>query len=458
MTTQTFRKELPVPQADLFAWHSRPGAFERLAPPWQSISIVHPAPLEEGSRVRLSLRKGPFRFAWTADHREVRPDDGFVDVQTEGPFARWIHRHDFEATDRGSVLSDSIDYALPGGPVGALLAGATVRRDLSSTFAYRQETTARDLARHREFADTPRLRVAVSGAGGLVGGQLVPFLTTGGHEVVRIVRRPTSAPDEIHWDAATGLSGPPTGDPVDTIVHLAGESIADGRWTAARKERIRSSRVDGTRRLVRSLAHWETPPRTLVCASAIGFYGSRGDARLDEDSAPGRGFLAEVCREWEAAAEEAKKLGMRVVMVRFGIILTPAGGALAKMLLPFKLGAGGRIGDGHQYMSWVSIDDAVHAIHQAIQDESLTGPVNVVSPNPVTNREFTKALGRALSRPTIAPLPSFAARLVFGEMADEMLLSSARVEPRRLTETGFRFDDPELEPALARLLGKTSPE
>ena len=205
---------------------------------------------------------------------------------------------------------------------------------------------------------------------------------------------------------------------------------------------------------MRSLARLEDPPSTLVCASAIGFYGSRGDEPLDEESASGKGFLAEIGREWEAAAAEAEELGLRVVMLRFGIVLSPAGGALAKMLPPFRLGGGGRLGTGRQFMSWVSIDDAVGAIHQALQDKDLRGPVNVTAPEPVTNERFTGALGRVLGRPTLFPLPASGARLLFGEMADEMLLASTRVVPRKLERSGFRFHDPRLEGALARLLGR----
>ncbi|MDH3255040.1 MAG: TIGR01777 family oxidoreductase, partial [Acidobacteriota bacterium] len=242
--------------------------------------------------------------------------------------------------------------------------------------------------------------------------------------------------------------------PCDAVVHLAGENIAGGRWTPARKERIAASRVDGTRNLIRSLGRLEEPPPILVCASAIGYYGSRGAEHLDEQSASGDGFLAATCREWEEAAGEAASLGMRVVTLRFGVVLSPAGGALAKMLPPFRAGAGGRIGDGRQFMSWVSIDDTLGAIYQALFDERLSGPVNVVSPRPATNHEFTRALGRALGRPTLLPLPKPALRAMFGEMADEMLLASTRVRPHRLQEAGFDFLDVDLDRTLDRLLGK----
>lgn len=455
MPESTFETRLSTPADELFDWHARPGAFERLAPPWQEIRIDQPGPIADGSRARLRLKKGPFWIEWLAEHRNVVPGRGFTDVQLEGPFAHWIHRHEFDpADDGGANLRDRLDYALPAGPLGRLVAGGSVRRDVESTFAYRHATTARDLARHDSFKKGSPLRVAISGASGLVGSNLAPFLTTGGHEVVPLLRPGREEAGGISWSATAGIERPKTVRPFDALVHLAGENIAGGRWTRERKARIRDSRVEGTRALVRSLAELEEPPRTLVCASAIGFYGSHGDEVVDEESAPGEGFLADTCREWEAAALEAESLDVRVVLVRFGIILSPAGGALAKMLPPFRLGGGGVLGSGRQTMSWISIDDAIGAIHQALCDERLSGPVNAVSPQPVSNREFTKTLGRVLRRPTLFPLPAAGARLLFGEMADEMLLASTRVRPGRLENVDFHFDDPGLEGALTRLLGK----
>ncbi len=283
---------------------------------------------------------------------------------------------------------------------------------------------------------------------------MAAFLSTGGHTVLRLSRGAETRPGEVQWSPDSGLLAPETVEPFDAVVHLAGESVASGRWTTARKRRIRESRVAGTRHLIRSLARMESPPKTFVCASAIGFYGSRGNELLDEAAEPGAGFLAGVCRDWEEAADAAAEFGARVVQLRFGVVLTPAGGALAKMLPAFRLGAGGRLGSGRQFMSWVSIDDAIGAIHHALFEPRISGPINVTAPAPVTNREFTKALGSALSRPTLFPMPGAAARALFGEMADEMLLSSTRALPRVLEATGFSFEDPDLDAALARLLGR----
>ncbi len=302
-------------------------------------------------------------------------------------------------------------------------------------------------------AGSPPLHVAVTGSHGLVGSALVSLLTTRGHRVTRLVRGAPRTADEAAWDPVRGLPDPSRLDGVDAVVHLAGENIAAGRWTPARKEAIRQSRVQGTRRLAEDLARLPRPPRVLVSASAVGYYGDRGDEVLREDSPAGGGFLADVCREWEAATESASQVGSRVVHLRFGMILSPAGGALAKMLPVFRLGLGGRIGSGRQFVSWVALDDVLGVILHAMVAERARGPLNVVAPAPVTNADFTRTLSRVLSRPAILPLPALAARLALGEMADALLLASVRVVPARLVESGYSHRYPDLEAALRHLLG-----
>ncbi len=298
------------------------------------------------------------------------------------------------------------------------------------------------------------MKVIVSGSSGMVGSELAPALGRAGDEVLRLVRRPARDETELEWRPAEGPLQPARLEGLDAVVHLAGENIAAGRWTDARMRRIRESRVVGTRKLAESLAALERRPGVFVCASAIGFYGDRGAEVLTEDVPAGSGFLADVCRAWEEATGPASDAGIRVVQLRIGVVLSTAGGALARMLLPFRLGLGGRVGSGRQFWSWITTADLVGAIRHVLVTGSLHGPVNAVAPNPVTNYEFTKALGRVLGRPTVAPLPAPAARLLLGRMADELLLASARVVPRKLEESGFTFRHPELESALRDVLGK----
>jgi len=297
------------------------------------------------------------------------------------------------------------------------------------------------------------MRVLVSGSHGLVGAALIDYLEGLGHEVGRLVRRRSGhSEQEVLWQPTEGEIECEALEAYDAVVHLAGENIAEGRWTEDKKTRIRESRVQGTTLLAQTLAQLENPPRVLVCASAIGYYGSRGDETLDESSAPGTGFLADVCKAWEAACEPARTAGIRVVNLRIGVVLSGEGGALTKMLLPFKLGLGGPLGDGSMYMSWITLDDLVRAIQHAIETPELEGPVNALAPEPVTNRTFTKTLGRVLRRPTILPVPSFALKAAAGEMANEMLLVSVRAVPNKLTSTGFEFRHPDLEQALRHCL------
>ncbi len=458
-----FAQQSPVAAAtpaELFDWHTRPGAFARLAPPWERIEVVGDFPqIVDGSRVVLRMAKGPLRVRWVAEHQRVRPGVGFRDVQVEGPFALWEHDHLFEPhAEGGAMLHDRIRFRPPGGALGRLLMGGALRRDLGRTFAYRHATTAADLELHALYRERRRLKVAVTGAGGLVGRTLCGLLTTGGHEVLRLVRPGSPGADDRSpgtavWDPPRGLLEPSALEDLDALVHLAGESIASGRWTARRMERIRDSRVDGTRKLVASLGRLERPPRILVSASAVGLYGDRGDEPVDESAPPGDGFLADVCASWEAAALAAGELGARVAVARFGVVLSPAGGFLARVLPPFRLGLGGRLGDGRQRVSWISIDDAAAAILHVLMTDTLAGPINLTAPQALTNRELTATLGSVLRRPAVLPLPAAAARALFGRLADETMLAGVRAAPARLLASGFRFRHPEPEPALRHLLG-----
>lgn len=295
--------------------------------------------------------------------------------------------------------------------------------------------------------------VLVSGSTGLIGSALVSVLRDKGHEVRRLTRSGGSSGDAVRWDPSAGTIDAAGLEGVDAVVHLAGENIV-GRWTAAKKARIRNSRVEGTRLLAGALIGLQRPPNVMVSASATGYYGDRGNELLTEESAPGSSFLSGVCREWEAAADQAREAGVRVVHPRFGIVLSTEGGALATTLPIFKLGGGGKIGNGKQYWSWVAIDDVVGATLYSLSNDSLSGPVNVTVPDPPTNAQYTRTLGGVLGRPTIFPLPAPAARIALGEVADELLLASQRIEPAKLVKTGYSYHYPELGGAFRHLLGR----
>lgn len=450
--------ELPVSAAEAFDWHCRPGAFLRLAPPWESIELESSDGIEEGARATIRMKLGPFSRKWIAEHHDIIPGRQFKDRQLTGPFSEWDHTHllEPESSDR-CILTDRIEYRPPLGMLGEMFGGRLIRRQLQRTFQYRHALTLDDLKYHSAYREEPAMKIAIGGSTGLVGSSLVSFLMTGGHEVVRLQRGGPAGDDgtsSVVWSPAEGTIDAAGLEGVDAVVHLGGHNIADGRWTDGTKRLIRDSRVNSTTLLANTLAGLSNPPKVFVCASAIGFYGNRGDDVMTEESNPGQGFLSETCREWEEATNAAREAGIRVVNVRIGVVLSPQGGALNKMLLPFKLGGGGVVGSGEQWMSWVCLDDLPRIILHAIKTECLSGPVNATAPGTVTNREFTKTLGRVLNRPTIVPMPAFAVKLAFGEMGEELLLGSTRTVPGRLNESGYEFAYPELEPALRHLLGR----
>lgn len=298
------------------------------------------------------------------------------------------------------------------------------------------------------------MKILVSGSNGLVGKALVIKLRSEGHQVFRLVRRNTGQSDEIFWNPGSGQIELAKLEGFDSVIHLAGESIAEGRWNDAKKERIRSTRIEGTHNLAKNLSQLKNPPKNFLVASAIGFYGDRGQEIMTESNTPGQGFLPYVCIDWEKAADPAREKGIPVSHLRFGIILSQDGGALQKMLFPFKMGVGGKIGSGEQYMSWISLADTIAAIIFVMKTATIKGAVNVVAPYAVTNGEFTKTLGKVLGRPTIFPMPAFAAKLAFGEMAEALLLASTRVEPSVLLKNGFKFSTERLESALTTILLK----
>ncbi len=432
------RSPMPVPPRELFDWHARPGAFERLNPPFDKVEILERSGgMAPGARTVLRLHVGPVPRKWVAVHTALEDGRSFTDRQESGPFALWEQVHRMLPDGEGrSLLEDEVRYALPLGPVGRLGAGVA-REKLEALFAYRHALTAADLARHAELSGPP-LRVGITGSHGLIGDALTHFLTTGGHTVVRLGR----------GEKAGEVDG------LDAVVNLAGAGVAEGRWTEERKREIRDSRVRTTEAVVAGVLRAARRPSVLINGSAMGYYGDRGDAPIDESSSRGTGFLAEVVEAWEAATRPAEEAGVRVVKLRTGVVLSPDGGALAKMLPIFKAGAGGKLGSGKQVFSWISLEDAIGAIHFALRTRSFHGPANLTAPEPVTNAGFTHVLGRVLHRPTVAAVPAAVIRTLLGQMGEESVLAGANVVPRALLDAGFRFRWPGLEDALRFCLGK----
>ena len=443
---------LPVSVEDAFAYHERPGALQRLVPPWESVVVESTAnSLVVGSEVVLKTSLFGVPIRWVAQHTDYKPPYLFADTQLSGPFAAWKHRHHFKAIGEHSSLTDEIEFKVPLGALGSFFGSGTALGKIESMFAYRHRVTRDDLTLQADYPMAMK-RVAISGSTGLVGRQLSSMLTLLGHQVIPIVRKTNSGTDtESNSIAAWSGEAGKLSD-VDVVVHLAGKPIASGRWSAETKRQIRDSRVEKTRSLCESLAKLDRKPEVLICASATGIYGSRGDEVLDESSESGDDFLAEVAHEWETACQPAVDAGIRVVNARFGLVLSPKGGALQKMLLPAKF-AGGSLGNGKQWWSWIALDDVLGAIYHAIAEPSLTGPVNFVSNDPITNADFAKTLGRVIGRPAIFPAFAFMLRAAMGEMADALLLSSARVKPGKLTESGYRFRFNDLTQFLKYSLG-----
>jgi uncharacterized protein (TIGR01777 family) len=447
-----FESVVDHPLDEVFAWHTRPGAMRRLVPPWQPMTVVAEARSLADGQAILGLPGG---LRWVAQHDPAGydPPRRFVDVLSSDGLrslpprlvARWRHTHDYEDVSDGGLprtrVHDRVEAPVPGAA-------------LRSTFVYRHRQLADDLTSHRDasLAGTGPLVVAVTGATGLVGSALAALLSTGGHRVIRLVRRAPRDADERRWDPEH--PEPRLLEGVDAVVHLAGESIA-GRFNDAHRAAIRDSRIVPTR-LLAELAGRTDGLRVFVGASAVGYYGfDRGDAMLSEDSARGDGFLADVVADWEAAAMAAAEAGVRVALMRTGIVQAANGGTLRLMRPLFSAGLGGRLGDGRQWLSWIGLDDLIDAYYRAIWDERLTGPVNAVAPHPIRNVDYTKTLAHVVHRPAVLPVPSLAPRLLFGRQgARELAEADQRVAPVKLQALEHRFRQPRLEDALRHQLGR----
>lgn len=441
-----------APQEDVFAWHTRPGAFARLSPPWQAMQLKSEATSLRDGRAELALPGG---LRWVAQHQAdaYDPPRRFVDKIASGrpasvPAAlafRWKHIHDFEAVDATHTrMTDRVETPVPG-------------HFLRPMFAYRHRQLADDLAAHRRARaqGLGPLTVAITGASGLVGSALTAFLSTGGHQVVRLVRHAPTKSDERQWNPDD--PHPELFAGVDAVIHLAGATIA-GRFTDGHRQAIRDSRIEPTRRIAELIAEADSGPRILVSASAVGFYGyDRADEVLTETSERGGGFLADVVADWEDALAPAEQSGVRVVRIRTGIVQSPRGGTLRLLRPLFAAGLGGRVGDGQQWLPWIGIDDLVDVYHRAIWDSRLSGPVNAVAPEPVRNAEYTDTLGHVLHRPTVLPVPTLGPRLLLGDQgARELACASQRAIPAVLTAADHPFRHPHLDQALRHVLGRSA--
>jgi len=449
--TQHYATTLPHAPQEVWDWHARPGAFKRLAPPWEDMEFVDgDHGLDVGARTVFRIRKAGVPVTWVAEHTACDAPRMFVDEQRQGPFAAWRHVHAFEAVGDGCRLEDTLTWSPPGGPLGAV-AVPSLKGVNDRMFRFRHGRTRRDLARHAEYSDAPRLKVAITGATGLVGSALQAFLTTGGHQVVRVVRRDPQ-PGDCLWSVKDGTIDTQALEGVDAVVHLAGAPVSE-RWTESHKQAIRESRVQGTRLLVDAIGRLEQGPSVLVSASAVGRYGSAGDTVCTEDSPAGSDFLSDVAEAWEAEARQVQEHGVRLVIPRIGIVTTAAGAALATMLPMFRAGAGGPIGSGQQWISWISLDDLIGLIHAALHESDWSGPVNAVAPNPLRQQEQARELGRVLGRPAIVPAPAAAIRATLGEMGEALVLGGQRVVPEQAQAWGFRWDHTEYADAVRATLG-----
>ncbi len=463
----TSRLSVPVSAAELFRWHERPGAFERLTPPWQPVSLASHEGIRDGDRAVIRLGTRAVGLDWVAEHRGY--DDactrgtgacGFEDVQVAGPFAAWRHTHRMLPNGAHSILQDDVEYELPLGRVGALAEGLG-ERQMERLFAYRHRVTQEDLQRHAG-ADAPPMTVAITGASGLVGTALAAFLKGGGHTVVRLVRQREAAgsagPQDaaVYWNVEAGeidVDALAEAAP-DAVVHLAGESITALDGTTETRRRIWESRTKGTQLLAQTLAALPAPPRVLVSASASGIYGDRGDRALTEAAAPGDGFLPDLCEAWEQSTGAAEAAGIRTVHARIGLVVTPAGGLLQRLAPVTALGLGGWPGDGSAWWPWIALDDVVYALYHAILDDGLQGPVNLSAPEPVRTRTFIETLASVQHRPAVVRVPERLVRTLGGELADRVALTSVRMLPERLLDRGFRFALPDLRLALSHQLGR----
>ena len=469
MTISTYKSELevPVPVDQLFSWHENPGAFERLTPPFEPVKVKKRKGGIDGGEVHLQMNLGPIPLPWVARHHDYIKNEQFLDEQVSGPFDSWNHAHLFEKIDaKSSKLIDKIDYKLPFGTVGKTFGGAFAEQKIKQMFAYRRNITKNDLVSQSKYSGSP-LNIAVTGGSGLIGSQLKPYLTTAGHSVENIVRgRPQKG--ELSWNlenkTMSNLSGK------DVVIHLAGEPISKPLggmvplpWTKWKRNEILKSRVEGTKLISEHIASLNNPPKVMICASAVGYYGDRGEDLLSESEESGDDYFSHVVSEWEKAAQPAIDAGIRVVFLRIAPVMSPLGGALQVLGNAARLGSSPPVAGGKQWWSWISLDDVVDVIYHSIINEKLSGPVNVASPNPVRQKEWASTLakviwGRFGPLTGLIPVPGFVLKTVLGEFGDVLALSSIKIDSSKLLDSGYEFRFENLEDCFRHLLGKRTEE
>ncbi len=450
----SYASDFDFPVELLFGWHERPGAFERLNPPFMPVKVVESdQSITDGARVALKVPDARAGLAWHLEHFDYRRNEQFADRQVKGPFKFWEHIHDFtRESERESKLEERLSYRFPLARLLTPVADPFFRSKLEDLFDFRHTRTRNDLSLHRKYGNRESLRFLIAGSSGMLGRALTAFLTTGGHHVTRLVRSKTG--DQPVWSPARGQLDPGSVEGYDVIINLAGENIGSGFWTKKKKQRILESRVSTTRLLADTIGRLSEPPRVFITASATGYYGDQGDQPLDEQAVPKTGFLNEVVEAWEDASRIAAEKETRTVNMRFGVILSGRHDLLARVRPVFLAGIGAVIGDGKNYFPWVAVDDAIAAIYHAVFTESLSGPVNVTAPEQITSGYLFQVLGKVLKRPVFLKIPAPLIKGTLGDMGRELFLASTRVIPTKLQQTGFDFQFPEIESTLRFYLGR----
>lgn len=439
-------------KSDLFDYHEKTGVLERLTPPWINAKVLEsPESICSGEKGVLKIKKWFLSRKWVAKHTKYCKHSFFEDIQLKGPFKSWCHRHIFKDTPDGSHLTDRVEYRLPFNRITSPFLDAFVKKELNRMFTYRHSVTQNDI----DFFDRNNLsgkRILISGAGGVIGKQLSNILQMQNNDVYHLVRHEASEMREIQYNTA-GKYLSKSIENFDIIIHLAGEPIGVGRWSKKKKEQIISSRINTTKFLAEEIKKLNNPPEVFFSASAIGFYGSRGDELLDESRSPGSDFISDVCKMWEDAAMELNNV-CRVITGRFGVVLSLKGGALKEYKTFFNMMLGFRIGKGHQYISWICIDDAVYAILHCITDSGVKGPVNITNDTPVRQVDFSKSIAKTMKRPCLITLPPKIITLIFGQKGEELLLSGSKVKPDILLRTNFHWYFKDLDSTIRHLMGR----